>query len=69
MRSRVDAAENSISQNGKKVGECQKIIKQLKTQFGKGGDFESLIEQIEKLNEQLVDHMNEYSNYKDATSE
>ena len=51
MRSRVDAAENSISQQGKKVGEVQKVIKQLKTQFGKGGDFESLIEQIEKINE------------------
>ena len=66
MRTRMDAAENTIGQQGKKVDQNVKALKQLKSQFGQGGDFENLVEQIEKINDQLADQTHEFSEYRDA---
>ena len=65
MRTRVETAENTIGSISKKATEALKGVKALKNQYGKGGDQESLLDQIEKLNDQLQEHLSEYGTYKD----
>lgn len=44
MRTRVESAENSISQLSKKVAEAQKAMKALKSQVGKSNDQDGILE-------------------------